>query len=38
MKNKYASINDSTAARRAYSIHDGGITPDESPDRLEKLK
>lgn len=42
-KSKYARTDDTTAARRAYSRHDGGITPDEviqdvSPERLEELK
>ena len=28
-KSKYAKTDDTTAARRAYSRHDDGITPDQ---------
>ena len=42
-RSKYARIDDSAAARRAYSRHDGGILPHEvtediSPESLEQLK
>ena len=33
-RSKYAQINDSTAARRSYSRHDGGITPEEVTDDI----
>ena len=40
---KYSKCNDSTQARKAYSRHDGGISPDDvhediSSDHLESLK
>ena len=40
---KYTSTDDAKAARRAYSRHDGGISPDEidndvPQDHLEQLK
>ena len=42
-RSKYARLDDTTAARRAYSRHDGGIAPDQvtediSPYSLEGLK
>ena len=42
-RSKYARIDDNTAARRSYSRHDGGITPEEVTDdipvqHLEALK
>lgn len=41
-RSKYAQIDDTPAARRAYNRHDGGITPDEVTDdisaELEQLK
>jgi hypothetical protein len=42
-KSKYARLDDTHAARMAYSRHDGGITPDQvtediSPESLEELK
>ncbi len=42
-KSKYARTEESTAARKAYNRHDGGICPDEviddiSPESLEQLK
>ena len=42
-KSKYTRLENTTAARRAYSRHDGGILPDEitddiSQENLEQLK
>lgn len=42
-KSKYTQLHDTLAARKAYSRHDGGITPDEitediSQESLEELK
>lgn len=42
-QSKYTRIDDTLAARRAYSRHDDGVLPDEmdddiSPDLLEQLK
>lgn len=42
-KSKYARIDDTVTARKAYSRHDGGVLPDESdndvsPDHLDRLK
>ena len=42
-KSKYTQLQDTPAARRAYSRHDGGITPDDitedlSQESLDQLK
>ena len=42
-KSKYTTIDNTVAARRAYSRHDGGVLPEESdndvsPDHLKQLK
>ena len=42
-KSKYTRIDNTAAARRAYSRHDGGVLPEESdddvsPDHLKQLK
>ena len=42
-KSKYTTIDNTVAARRAYSRHDEGVLPDEndndfSPDHLKQLK
>ena len=42
-KSKHSKIDDTVAARKAYSRHDEGVTPDQvsddkSPQRLDELK